>query len=53
VGQLDTAIALTLQESSNEVRDQALVALAGVRSGLFPDSAAYQPRDIEHRTLAA
>jgi hypothetical protein len=53
VGQLDTAIAFALQESSGEVRDQALVGLAGIRSGLFPESAAYQPQEVEHRTIAA
>ena len=50
VGQLDTAIALTLQELSSEARDQALVALPGFAPGFSPTAAAYQPRDIEHRT---
>jgi hypothetical protein len=53
VGQLDDTIASTLQESSGEARDQVLMGLAGVRSGLFPESPAYQPREIEHRTIAA
>ena len=53
VGQLDDTIASTLQQSSGEARDQVLMGLAGVRSGLFPESPAYQPRDIEHRTIAA
>jgi uncharacterized membrane protein YccC len=51
--QLDTTIAFTLQESAGEARDQALVGLSGVRSGLFPGSATYQPRELEHRTMAA
>jgi hypothetical protein len=38
VGQLDGTIAFTLQESAGETRDAALVGLAGVRSGLFPDA---------------
>ncbi|MET4449252.1 putative membrane protein YccC [Bradyrhizobium sp. GM2.2] len=53
VRQLDDTIASTLQESSSEARDQVLMGLAGVRSGLFPESPAYQPREIEHRTIAA
>jgi uncharacterized membrane protein YccC len=53
VGQLDDTIAFTLQESPSEARDQVLVDLAGVRSGLFPESPAYQPQQIEHRTIAA
>jgi uncharacterized membrane protein YccC len=40
VGQLDDTIASTLQESSGEARDQVLMGLAGVRSGLFPESPA-------------
>ena len=53
VGQLDDTIASTLQESSGEARDQVLMGLAGVRSGLFPESPAYRPREIEHRRIAA
>jgi uncharacterized membrane protein YccC len=52
-GQLDAAIAITLQDSPGEVRDSALTGLAGVRSGLFPQSPTYRPQEIEHRTLAA
>jgi len=53
VGQLDGTIALTLQESPSEARDQVLMGLAGVRSGFFPESPAYQPQQIEQRTIAA
>jgi uncharacterized membrane protein YccC len=53
VGQLDRTIAFTLQESAGEARDQALIGLAGVRSGLFPESATYEPQEVEHRTMAA
>jgi uncharacterized membrane protein YccC len=53
VGQLDGTIAFTLLESPSEARDQVLMGLAGVRSGLFPESPAYQPQQIEHRTIAA
>ena len=53
VGQLDSTIALILREPSSEARDQVLMGLGGVRSGLFPDSPAYQPLQLEHRTIAA
>jgi uncharacterized membrane protein YccC len=53
VGQLDGTIALTLQESPSEARDQVLMGLAGARSGFFPESPAYQPQQIEQRTIAA
>lgn len=53
VGQLDNTIAFALQEPSAEARDEVLMGLAGIRSGLFPDSPAYQPLEIEHRTIAA
>ncbi|PWT88448.1 MAG: FUSC family protein [Proteobacteria bacterium] len=53
VVQLDGTIASTLQEPSGEGRDQALMGLAGIRSGLFPQSPAYQPQEIEYRTVAA
>jgi uncharacterized membrane protein YccC len=53
IGQLDDTIALTLQESSGGARDQVLMGLAGVRSGLFPESPAYRPQKIEQRTIAA
>ena len=52
-GQLDDTIAFTLQEPSGEARDQALIGLAGVRSGLFRESPAYQPQEVEHRRIAA
>jgi uncharacterized membrane protein YccC len=53
VAELDNTIASTLQEASSEHRDQALMDLGGVRSGLFPHSPEYQPRELEHRTMAA
>src|ERR1700754_2451197 len=52
LGQLDGTVALALQESPGEPRDQALIGLAGIRSGLFPQSPTYQPQDVEHRTIA-
>ncbi|MCC8943973.1 FUSC family protein [Bradyrhizobium sp. Arg62] len=53
VEQLDSAIAITLREQPGEARDEVLLGLTGVRSGLFPRSPAYQPHDIDHRTVAA
>jgi uncharacterized membrane protein YccC len=53
VEQLDNAIAFTLQESPGKARDEVLLGLTGVRSGLFPRSPAYQPHEIEHGTVAA
>jgi len=53
VGQLDNTIALILQDSSSDARDQVLMGLGGVRSGLFPESPPYQPLQLEHGTIAA
>jgi uncharacterized membrane protein YccC len=53
LGQLDNAIAVTLQESPGGARDEVLLGLTGVRSGLFPQSPAYQSQEIERRTVAA
>lgn len=47
VEQLDSAIALTLQDSPGEPRDGVLLGLTGIRAGLFPQSPAYQPQAIE------
>jgi uncharacterized membrane protein YccC len=51
--ELDTTIAFTLQEAPGAVRDSALIGLAGVRAGLFPQVPAYQPQEVEHRRIAA
>jgi hypothetical protein len=53
VGRLDSTIASTLQEPASENRNEALVGLAGIRAGLFPESAPYQPREHEQRRLVA
>jgi uncharacterized membrane protein YccC len=53
VGQLDGTIASTLQEAGSEARDRTLMGLAGLRSGLFPQSPMYQPQEVEQRTVAA
>jgi len=51
--QLDSTIAFTLQEPAGAVRNEALIGLAGIRSGLFPHGAAYEPHEQEQRTMAA
>ena len=53
LGQLDSSIALALHESAGEARDQTLVGLAGIRTGLFPEATTYRPQEIEHGTIAA
>ena len=53
LGQLDSTIPFTLQEPASEARNQALIALAGIRSGLFPEAPAYQPLPPEPREIAA
>jgi uncharacterized membrane protein YccC len=53
LGQLDSTIAFTMQEKASETRDEALVGLAGIRSGLFPDAPTYQPPQSEPREMAA
>jgi uncharacterized membrane protein YccC len=53
VAQLDSTIALILQEAPSDTRDQVLMGLGGARSGLFPESPAYHPLEIEPRTIAA
>jgi len=53
LGQLDGTIAFTLQEKAGETRDAALVGLAGIRSGLFPEAPTYQPPQPEPREMAA
>jgi uncharacterized membrane protein YccC len=53
VARLDTTIASTLRETAREERNEALIGLAGIRAGLFPDAAPYQPRQHEQRRVAA
>jgi uncharacterized membrane protein YccC len=52
-GQLDSTIPFTLREPASEARNQAVLALAGIRSGLFPEAPAYQPLPSEPREIAA
>jgi uncharacterized membrane protein YccC len=53
LGQLDSTIPFTLREPASETRNQAIIALAGIRSGLFPEAPAYQPLPPEPREIAA
>jgi uncharacterized membrane protein YccC len=45
VGRLDGSIASTLREPASEDRNEALIDLAGIRAGLFPEAAPYQPHE--------
>jgi uncharacterized membrane protein YccC len=53
LGQLDSTIPFTLREPASETRNQAIIALAGIRSGLFPEAPAYRPLPPEPREIAA
>jgi uncharacterized membrane protein YccC len=53
VGRLDITIASTLREPAGADRNEALVGLAGIRAGLFPDAAPYQPQQYQQRRVAA
>ena len=53
VGQLDSVLESTLRESAGEDRNEAIIGLAGVRAGLFPQAAPYQPHQHEQRRVAA
>jgi uncharacterized membrane protein YccC len=52
-GRLDATIASTLREGAGADRNAALIGLAGIRAGLFPDAAPYQPQQHEQRRVAA
>jgi uncharacterized membrane protein YccC len=53
IGWLDDAIALTLEQPAGETRDDALIALSGIRLGLFPEAPAYEPHVPEQGRMAA
>jgi uncharacterized membrane protein YccC len=53
IGRLDSTVASTLQEPASEERDETLVGLAGIRAGLFPEAAPYEPHVSEQRRVAA
>jgi uncharacterized membrane protein YccC len=50
IGRLDDTIALTLQQPAGEARNEALLALTGIRSGLFPAAPGYEPHDAEPKS---
>jgi uncharacterized membrane protein YccC len=52
-GHLDRTIASTLQDPTRAGRNEALIGLAGIRSGLFPRATPYQPHEPEQRRVAA
>ena len=53
VERLDATIASTLREVASEDRNETLIGLAGIRAGLFPQAAPYQPHEHEQRRVAA
>jgi uncharacterized membrane protein YccC len=53
VERLDAAIASTLREGASEDRHEALIGLAGIRAGLFPEAKPYQPHEHEQGRMAA
>ncbi|WP_076860687.1 FUSC family protein [Bradyrhizobium mercantei] len=53
VDHLDGTIALTLREPPSEERNEALIGLAGIRAGLFPGAASYQPHEPDQGGVAA
>jgi uncharacterized membrane protein YccC len=53
VGRLDATIASTLREPASEDRNEALIGLAGIRAGLFPEATPYQPHEPEQGRIAA
>ena len=52
-GRLDSTIAATLREPASEDRNEVVIGLAGIRTGLFPEAAPYQPHAHEQRRVAA
>ena len=53
LGQLDSTIAFTLQEPAGEARNEALIGLAGIRSGLFREAPPISRMQPEQREMAA
>ena len=52
---IDHALAQAMTETGDEVRNDALIGLVGIRRGLFPQSPAYQPeaRALQQGSVAA
>ena len=53
VGRIDRTIAATLRDRASEQRNETLIGLAGIRVGLFPDAAPYEPHHSEQGRVAA
>jgi uncharacterized membrane protein YccC len=52
-GRLDATIAATLRDPPGDGRNEVLIGLAGIRAGLFPEAAPYQPHQHEQVRIAA
>lgn len=53
LGAIDTALANTLNEPSASPKEDALIGLVGIRTGLFPDGPPYSMHAPEPRSLVA
>ena len=52
-GRLDATIEATLRDPPGDGRNEAVIGLAGIRAGLFPEAAPYQPHQHEQVRIAA
>jgi uncharacterized membrane protein YccC len=50
---IDDALGKTLEESSTPAKEDALIGLVGIRTGLFPDGPPYRMHPAEPRSLVA
>lgn len=48
---IDHALSLTMEEPDETIRRDALIGLSGVRRGLFPDAAPYEPQAPQPRAF--
>jgi uncharacterized membrane protein YccC len=53
LGAIDDALAKALDESSAPAKEDALIGLVGIRTGLFPDGPPYGVHSAEPRSLVA
>ncbi len=53
LARIDTALSEAVNEPADDVREDALIGLVGIRRGLFPDAPAYQPQAPIPRRLVA
>jgi uncharacterized membrane protein YccC len=47
---IDLALNEAMSEAGDDVREDALIGLVGIRHGLFPDALAYQPETLDPST---